>query len=93
MTTIREVFETMDYGPAPESPQPAHDWLDRHGRRLGHFIGGEWRAAAESFETRNPATTALLASVGQGSAADVDAAVRAARAALPAWQALGPHGR
>ncbi len=93
MTTIREVFESMDYGPAPESPQPAHDWLERHGRRLGHFIGGEWRAAAESFETRNPATTARLASVGQGSAADVDAAVRAAREALPAWRALGPHGR
>jgi aldehyde dehydrogenase (NAD+) len=93
VTTIREVFETMDYGPAPESPQPAHEWLDRHGRRLGHFIGGEWRAAAETFETQNPATTARLASVAQGSAADVDAAVRAARAALPGWQALGPHGR
>ncbi|HSE27559.1 MAG TPA: aldehyde dehydrogenase family protein [Gemmatimonadales bacterium] len=93
MTTIREVFETMDYGPAPESPQPALEWLDRHGRRLGHFIGGEWRAAAEAFETQNPATTARLASVGQGSAADVDAAVQAARAALPGWRALGPHGR
>jgi aldehyde dehydrogenase (NAD+) len=93
VTTIREVFETMDYGPAPESPQPAHEWLDRHGRRLGHFIGGEWRAAAETFETQNPATTARLASVAQGSAVDVDVAVRAARAALPGWQALGPHGR
>ncbi len=93
MTTIREVFETMDYGPAPESPQPALDWLDRHGRELGHFIGGAWHPGADHFDTVNPATTARLAAVAQGSAADVDAAVRAARDALPGWQALGPHGR
>ena len=93
MTTIREAFETMDYGPAPESPQPALDWLDGHRRALGHFVGGAWRPGAEWFETRNPATTALLARVAQGSAADVDAAVAAARAALPGWRALGPHGR
>ena len=43
MTTIREAFETMDYGPAPESPQPALDWLDGHRRALGHFVGGAWR--------------------------------------------------
>ena len=43
MTTIREVFQTLDYGPAPESPQPALDWLARHDRRFGQFIGGEWR--------------------------------------------------
>jgi aldehyde dehydrogenase (NAD+) len=93
VTTIREVFETMDYGPAPESPQPALDWLDRHGRELGHFIGGAWHPGADHFDTVNPATTARLAAVAQGSAADVDAAVRAARDALPGWQALGPHGR
>src|SRR5207302_9657285 len=33
------------------------------------------------------------ASVAQGSAADIDAAVKAARNALPAWQALTPHAR
>ena len=93
MTTIREVFATLDYGPAPESPQPALDWVARHGGRFGHFIGGEWRPANETFASANPATTALLAWVAQGSAADVDAAVRSARAALPGWRALGPHGR
>jgi aldehyde dehydrogenase (NAD+) len=83
----------MEYGPAPESPRPALEWLDRHGRRLGHFIGGEWLAGAETFATQNPATTERLASVSQGSADDVDEAVAAARAALPGWRALGPHGR
>jgi aldehyde dehydrogenase (NAD+) len=34
-----------------------------------------------------------LAEVAQGSAADVDAAVKAARKALPAWQKLTPHAR
>ncbi|MDE2369343.1 MAG: aldehyde dehydrogenase family protein [Burkholderiales bacterium] len=83
----------MDYGPAPESADAALQWLDRHGRRFGFHVGGAWRDAAEHFETRNPANGALLAQIGQGSAADVDAAVAAAAAALPAWQALGGHGR
>ncbi|MDE2504808.1 MAG: aldehyde dehydrogenase family protein, partial [Burkholderiales bacterium] len=83
----------MDYGPAPESADAALQWLDRHGRRFGSYIGGAWREAAVHFETRNPASGALLAQIGQGSAADVDAAVAAATAALPGWQALGGHGR
>jgi aldehyde dehydrogenase (NAD+) len=41
----------------------------------------------------NPATTEVLARVAQGGAADVDAAVRAARAALPGWAGLSDHAR
>ncbi|MBL9031181.1 MAG: aldehyde dehydrogenase family protein [Phycisphaerae bacterium] len=40
------------------------------------------------FATVNPATEAVLSEVAQGSDADVDAAVRAAREALPKWAAL-----
>jgi len=40
------------------------------------------------FATINPANEQVLSEVAQGSAADVDAAVRAARAALPAWASL-----
>ncbi len=46
-----------------------------------------------TFETRNPATGELLAKVATGTAEDVDRAVKAARAALPAWQALTGHQR
>jgi len=85
----------MEYGPAPEDPREAVAWLDRHSRRLGHFINGGFRAPAggQYFDTNDPSTGEALAKVAQGSAADVDAAVKAARAALPAWQALTPHAR
>jgi aldehyde dehydrogenase (NAD+) len=93
--SIVEKFISMEYGPAPEDPREALVWLDRHGRRLGHFINGTWQAPAEGqyFDTADPSTGEALAAVAQGSAVDVDAAVRAARAALPAWQALTPHAR
>src|SRR5882672_8049760 len=96
MTTVAKLFETMDYGPAPESAAPALEWLKAHNNaQLGHFLGGEWVAPAEGqyFDTINPATTAVLARVGQGGKADVDAAVAAARAAGPGWAALAPHSR
>jgi aldehyde dehydrogenase (NAD+) len=93
--SIAEKFVSMEYGPAPEDPKEALAWLDAHGRRFGHFIDGAWRQPAESgyFETTDPSTGEKLATVAQGSAADIDAAVRAAGAALPEWQALTPHAR
>src|SRR5216683_1498097 len=80
--SIVEKFMTMDYGPAPEDPREVLTWLERHGRRFGHFVGGTWQApvAGEYFDTTDPSTGEKLAAVAQGSAADVDAAVRAARA-------------
>jgi aldehyde dehydrogenase (NAD+) len=95
MSRIAEIFETMEYGPAPESAERANAWLEEHGRAFGHFIGGSFTDphGGESFETANPATGLAMARVLQGSAGDVQAAVRAAREAQPAWWALGPHGR
>jgi aldehyde dehydrogenase (NAD+) len=92
---IVEKFMTMEYGPAPEDPREALAWLDRHGRRYGHFINGTWQApAAETyFDTTDPSTGEKLAAVAQGSASDVDSAVKAARAALPTWQRLTNHAR
>ncbi|HXM38243.1 MAG TPA: aldehyde dehydrogenase family protein [Gemmatimonadales bacterium] len=96
MTTVAKLFETMDYGPAPESAAPALEWIKQHdGSRFGHFIGGQWAPPSEGqyFETINPATKGVLARVAQGSNADVDAAVVAARAAAPGWAGLAPHAR
>src|SRR5260370_5225811 len=91
--SVTEKFLSMEYGPAPEDPREALVWLDRHSRKLGHFIGGAFRPPAEGvyFDTMDPSTGEPLASVAQGSEADIDAAVKAARGALPAWQALTPH--
>ncbi len=94
MTTVADIFETMAYGPAPEGDAPVRDWLERHRQgTFGHFIGGEFTAPGTLFEVRNPANSAPLAQVTQGTDADVEAAVAAARAALTPWQALGGHGR
>jgi aldehyde dehydrogenase (NAD+) len=95
MPSISELFHSLEYGPAPESPAPADRWLDAHARRFGHFIGGAWTDVDEErlFETRNPAHDGVLARVSQGSAAEVERAVSAAEAALPEWTALGGHGR
>jgi aldehyde dehydrogenase (NAD+) len=93
--SIAEKFVSMEYGPSPEDPKEAAAWLDRHGRRFGHFIGGTWQmpAAGEYFETIDPSDGEKLASVAQGSTADIDAAVKAARAAAAEWSALTPHSR
>jgi aldehyde dehydrogenase (NAD+) len=92
---VADVFHGLDYGPAPESAAPARDWIARHGGRFAHWIDGRWTAPADGewFETAEPATGRPLARLAQGSAADIDTAVRAAAAALPTWRALGGHGR
>src|SRR5258707_5982770 len=83
----------MEYGPAPGDPREALVWLDQHARKLGHFIGGSFRPPAEGvyFDTLDPSTGERLAAVAQGSAADIDAAVKAAqRAPLARRVALPP---
>ncbi|QCP53799.1 aldehyde dehydrogenase family protein [Trinickia violacea] len=93
--SVAEYFSSMEYGPAPEDDQPARAWLAEHGASFGHFIGGAWCApsSGERFETRAPASGDVLAHVAQGDAADVAAAVAAARAAQPGWFALGGAAR
>ena len=83
--SIVEKFVTMDYGPAPEDPREALAWLDHHKRRFGHFIDGEWQSARSKQSSSIPPTlppVKSLSEVAQGSAADIDAAVKAARSAL-----------
>ncbi len=93
--SVREIFDSMSYGPAPEGDAVVRAWLADHGSAFGHYIGGAFTtpAAGESFEVQDPSTGTPLARVAHGSAHDVDAAVAAARAALPAWQALDDHAR
>jgi aldehyde dehydrogenase (NAD+) len=95
MAIIAEIFETLEYGPAPESADAAQAWLEARGREILPFIGGAFRKPADGewFETLNPATAKPLARVFQCGAAEVDAAVDAARAAQGPWWELGGHGR
>jgi len=93
MPTLQDILATMDYGPSPESADVAQAWLERRERRYGHFIAGQRVAGAQHFDSINPANGQVLAAIAQGDAETVNLAVLAAQAALPAWQALGGHGR
>jgi malonate-semialdehyde dehydrogenase (acetylating) / methylmalonate-semialdehyde dehydrogenase len=59
-------------------------------RVLDNYVGGGWTAASseELLDVTNPATGEVLARVPLSSQADLDAAVAAAREALPAWRGV-----
>ena len=54
-------------------------------QKIDHLINGKSVAGKDYFETVNPATQDVLAEVASGDAADVDAAVSAAKEAFPKW--------
>ncbi|HEV7346398.1 MAG TPA: aldehyde dehydrogenase family protein [Devosia sp.] len=93
MNKIAQIFDSLDYGPAPEAPDQALAWLDAHGRKFGHFIDGKWTPPGKTFTADNPATGTPLAELTDGTAEDVDAAVKAARAAFTGWSALSGYER
>jgi aldehyde dehydrogenase (NAD+) len=93
MTSVADIFKSMEYGPAPEADQPARQWLGKYEKVFGHFINGEWTEPGETFDVINPANREVIARVTQGTKTDVNAAVAAARSALPAWQSLDGHAR
>lgn len=86
--TVKDIFQTLDYGPAPEAAEVGLGWIKEHGGAFGLFIGGEWVPGGAHFDSFNPSTGEKLARISQASSKDVDKAVSAARAALPGWQAL-----
>lgn len=92
---ILERYTTMDYGPAPEARSEADAWIA--GRDFGKalFINGAWQSAADgkTFDVLEPSNGKLLAKVSEAGAADVDAAVAAARKALPKWSAASGYSR
>jgi len=87
MALIKDILRTMDYGPSPESSDHVRAWLLKHEGGFGPFIGGRFTKPRELFDVFNPATGERIARATQGSPADVDAAVAAARKALPKWAA------
>jgi aldehyde dehydrogenase (NAD+) len=91
--TVLEAFNSMDYGPAPESDTEALDWISARNAKFGHFINGQFTEPKNLFKTRNPANAKTLAEVSAGSKKDVDAAVDAARAAQGGWEKIGGSAR
>src|SRR5829696_7982119 len=72
------------YAPAPESRD-----IVTVDDRYGHYVGGEWLDASETYTTLSPSSEEPLAEVGQATEAEVGQAVDAARAAFEnGWSAL-----
>ena len=92
---ITDIYETMEYSPAPESPDIALEWLKERKAKFGLFINGKWCKAKSGkvFGTDNPATGEKLAAISAAGKSDVDSAVSAAKMAFPGWQALSGHER
>ena len=92
---VKEIYKTMNYGPAPESSATVEAWLEKHTQGFPLFINGDWHHAEPEnfFESSNPATGQLLGKVTQATTANVELAVASARAAQPAWSALSGHQR
>ncbi|MCO1367037.1 aldehyde dehydrogenase family protein [Burkholderia multivorans] len=61
------------------------------------LIGGKWvnAVSGKTFDTINPATEEVLATVAEADSADIAAAVVAARRAFeaPSWAGISPHAR
>ncbi len=92
--SVADYLDSMDYGPAPEDDGNARSWLAAHDGRFGHFINGRFtEPKGKSFDTIEPATGNLLATVALGADADIDAAVAAGAKAQSSWQAIGGKKR
>ncbi|XP_069597656.1 aldehyde dehydrogenase family 16 member A1 [Ranitomeya imitator] len=93
--SVREIFASMQYGPAPEAAGVAQAWLDSNERSFGHFIGNKWIKpdGRQTYATKNPATGEVLASTIQGNEEDVELAVSTARQAYESWSQLPCHVR
>jgi aldehyde dehydrogenase (NAD+) len=84
LTELQPIPDDWTYAPAPEGRDIVH-----LPERFGHFVGGEWLEASETYTTLAPRDEEPLAEVAQGTAEDVDQAVDAARAAFAnGWSSL-----
>lgn len=92
MSTPVDLLKTLPYGPAPEDAKAALAWIEAH-NPAPIYVNGEWLPAESTFPTINPADGKELGQIAQTTSAQLDQAVKAARAALPAWQALSGFER
>ena len=83
----------MEYGPAPEAANLAHEWLDAHGRRFGFYVDGKWVDAGSHFASFSPSTGQEIAQIGQATSSVIDHAVKAATKAQRQWMEIGASRR
>src|SRR5258707_12239213 len=90
--SVKEILETMEYGPAPEAAAPGLAWIQER-TPFNLFINNQWvkPASGQYIDSINPATGKRLAQIAAATSADVDAAVAAARAAFETWGKTPGH--
>ncbi len=95
MSSVGEIFETMEYGPSPEDAEIAVEWLEEHRRVFYPFIdGGFGRFIDECyFESIDPRDGRALARIVRCGEIEINAAVEAAKLAFPRWSALTGYER
>src|SRR5437588_1603774 len=91
---VMDIFETMEYGPAPEAPTPALEWIQER-KPFGLFINNRWvkPGSGQYLDSINPATGKPLAQIAAANSADVETAVSAARTAFESWGKMPGHVR
>ena len=91
---VKDIFETMEYGPAPEAATPALEWIKER-QPFGLFINNQWvkPASGHYLDSINPSTGKPLAQIAAANSADVDIAVAAARTAFESWSQTPGHVR
>lgn len=93
---IIDIFGKLEYGPCPESDTAVKAWIKAHNDgKFGLFINNEWvhpegRKYATSY---CPADKTPLAETMEGSDADIDTAVEAAKVAHATWSAMSGYER
>jgi aldehyde dehydrogenase (NAD+) len=92
---VSEIYKSMDYGPAPESPAAVNAWLAEHDNKFGLFINNRWMTpeTAEYYPSYDPASGEKLAETVQAGQKEVDDTVLAARQAFKTWGKTPGHVR
>ncbi|WP_347841942.1 aldehyde dehydrogenase family protein, partial [Planktomarina sp.] len=90
---IETIFDTMEYGTAPEDRSVALQWIANHGGLIGPYVNGAFAPARDDLAIRNPATGEKLAGMTLCTKDEVTEAVQSARAAQPDWQKAGGAAR
>mgnify|MGYP005989010287 FL=1 len=91
--SIETIFDTMEYGTAPEDRSIALQWIADRGGLLGPYVNGAFCPGRDDLAICNPATGEKLAGLSLCTEDEVTEAVRSARAAQPDWQKAGGPAR
>ena len=83
--TIKDIFDSMAYGPAPESAAEALAWLTNHNHAFGHWIDGAFTKPGQTFPTSNPANGKHLINTRNPSSR------QHSRVHLPIWRGRHHH--